>query len=58
MTLQVCVKLAYLMRISPCYISIWKLDIEITKFKCWEHEFLNIQQIVSYIFHQMDSVKE
>ena len=46
------------MYISLRSISIWAIDIEITKLKCCEHEFLTIQQIVSYVFHQKSSAKE
>ena len=58
MALQVCVKVVFLMYISPCNVSIWTLDIDITKPKCRVHEFLTIQQIISFVFHQIDSVKE
>ena len=57
MTLQVCVKVTYLVYISSCAISIWALYIEIKKLKSLEHKFLAIQQIVSYVFYQMENVK-
>lgn len=52
-------KVVHVMYMSPCDISIWESDIEITKLKCWKREFLTIQQkFISYVFHQMGSVKE
>ena len=55
---NVCLKLLHLMYISPYNISIWKLNIELPKLTRWEDEYLTIQQIVSHVFHQTDSVKE
>lgn len=48
--------------ISYLYILMYYIHldngIEISKFKCWEHEFITIQQIISYAVHQMYRVKE
>ena len=37
---------------------IWTLDIEITKPKRWENEFLTIHLIICYVLHQMDSAQD
>ena len=36
---------------------IWTLDIETTKLKRWENEFLTIHLII-YVLHQMDSAQD